>query len=111
MRSFNDYTGIEGIDKLVECAPYVAEILNDREIYSNMKGKSWLELGAVTYKTHSECFDKLFEILDHKPETSISITSAVAQILVEIYGNQDLLEFFASMGKIAEQMPAEDTAE
>lgn len=99
MKTFNDYTGTEGIDKLVECAPYVSEILNDKELLSGIKDKSWIERGAAVYKAHSATCDKLFEILDHKPENSLSIVSASAQILTEIFTNQDMIDFFVSASK------------
>ena len=99
MKSFNDYTGAEGIDKLIECAPYVSELLTDSEILSNMTDMSWIELGAAMYKAHSETCDKLFEALDQKPDNSLGLVSATAQIMAEIFGNKDMIDFFVSASK------------
>ena len=99
MKTFNDYSGAEGIDKLVECAPYVSELIKDKEMLSSISGKSWIEVGAIAYKAHTKACDKLFEILDHKPENSVGLVSATAQIMVEILTNKDMLDFFGSASK------------
>lgn len=99
MKTFNDYTGAEGIDKLIECAPYVSELLSDKDILSRMTEMSWIELGGALYKAHSETCDKLFAILDRVPENSIGLVSATAQIMTEIFGNKDMLDFFVSASK------------
>ena len=99
MKGFNDYTGVEGIDKLVECAPYVSELIDDKEMLKEAKGKSWIETGGIVYKAHSKACDKLFEILDHKPENSLGLVSATAQIVTEIFSNTDLIDFFTSASK------------
>ncbi|MBP5379708.1 MAG: hypothetical protein J6Y64_09240 [Ruminococcus sp.] len=101
MKSFNDYTGAEGIDKLVECSPYVAELLTDSDILSKMGDMSWIELGGAMYKAHSEACDKLFEILDHKPDNSLGLVSATAQVMAEIFSNKDMIDFFVSASKSA----------
>ena len=101
MKGFNDYTGTEGIDKLVECAPYVTEIIKDKEIMEGLSNKTWLEVGAMVYKAHTKACNKMFEILDHKPESSLGLVSATAQIMSEILSDEDTIDFFISAGKSA----------
>lgn len=99
MKTFNDFSGVEGIDKLMECAPYVNELLKDKDTLSKMSDMTWIELGATMYKAHAEACDKLFAALDKKPDTSIGLVSATAQVMSEILNNKDMIDFFISAGK------------
>lgn len=99
MKTFNDFTGLEGVDKLIECAPYVGELLSDKENLAKMSEMTWIELGATMYKAHTEACDRLFEVLDAKPDTSIGLVSATAQIMAEIFSNKDMIDFFISASK------------
>ena len=100
MKTLNSYQGTEGIDKLLECTPYITELLADTEIISTTADKSWMELGGEAYKKHTEACNKLFGILDHEPENSISAMSATAQVMAELLTNQDLIDFFISLSKV-----------
>lgn len=100
MKTLNDYQGAEGIDKLLECAPYITEILGDTEIISTASEKSWLTLGGEVYKRHTEASNKLFGVLDHEPENALSAMSATAKIMAELLTNQDLIDFFISLSKV-----------
>lgn len=99
MKTFNDFTGLEGVDKLIECAPFVGELLSDKKNLAKMSEMTWIELGATMYKAHTKACDKLFEALDAKPDTSIGLVSATAQIMAEIFGNKDMIDFFISASK------------
>ena len=97
-----EFKGLEkGIDKLMECAPYINEILADKELLSGLSDMTWIELGGAVYKKHTETCDKLLSALDHKPDTAIGLVSATAQIMGEIFTNQELLDFFMSMSRKA----------
>ena len=99
MKTLNDYSGAEGVDKLIECSPYISEILGDAEIMSNLQDKSLMQIGGEVYKAHTEICNKLFAVLDHEPENAISAVTATAQVIAELLTNQDLLDFFTSLGK------------
>ena len=100
MKGFNDYKGTDGIDKIMECAPYISEILSDTNIIDKMTGLTWMELGATVYKAHEEACNKLFEVLDRVPENSMGLIYATAQIMAEIFGNKDILDFFTSTSRM-----------
>lgn len=99
MKTLNDYKGAEGIDKLLECAPFITEILSDTEVIS-ATDKTWMELGGETYKKHTDACNKLLGALDHEPENSISAMSGTAQVIAELLTNQDLIDFFISLSKV-----------
>ena len=99
MKTLNDYQGAEGIDKLLECSPYISEILSDGEIMRMAAEKTWLELGAEVYKAHTESMNKLLSALDHEPDNAVSAISASAQVMADLLTNKDLIDFFISLGK------------
>ena len=99
MKTLNDYQGAEGIDKLLECAPYISELLSDTAKINDISEKSWLQLGGEVYKNHTDSCNALFKALDHEPENAISAISATAQVLAELLTNTDLLDFFISLSK------------
>lgn len=100
MKTLNDYQGTEGIDKLLECAPYITEIIGDTEIISKAADMPWIKLGGEVYKKHTDACNKLFEALDHTPESPISAMAATAQVMAELLTNQDLIDFFISLSKV-----------
>ena len=99
MKTLNDYSGAEGVDKLIECSPFISEILGDADILSKTKDKTLLQIGGEVYKAHTETCNKLFAILDHEPENAISAATATAQVMAELLTNQDLIDFFTSLSK------------
>ena len=109
MRTFNDYTGAEGIDKLMECVPYITEILTDKDTMKAVDSKSWLEIGGMIYKAHTNTCDKLLEALDSKPDTPIGIVSSVAKIFSELLTNKDMIDFFMSASKMKSASAMENT--
>lgn len=99
MKTLNDYQGAEGIDKLLECAPYINELISDKNAMQNIEDKSWIQLGGEIYKAHTETCNALFKVLDHEPENAISAISATAQVIAELLTNRDLIDFFISLNK------------
>ncbi|WP_303834735.1 hypothetical protein [Ruminococcus flavefaciens] len=104
MKTLNDYQGAEGIDKLLECAPYINELISDKETMQNIEEKSWIQLGGELYKAHTETCNALFRALDHEPENAISAISATAQVMAELLTNKDLIDFFISLRKEKSKM-------
>lgn len=95
---FSDLKGMEGIDKLTECIPYVDEIFSDEEFINSIpeKDMTWLEAATIAYKTHNASFTALMNVLEEKPETSIEILSATASIMAEIFQEESVRAFFIS---------------
>lgn len=101
MKTFNDFTGLDGIDKLTECAQYVGEILADREAFKDTKkDTSWLEVAAKVYKAHKDACDKLLKELEYEPASSLEIIKSVAKILRETFNDKEILSFFISVSGI-----------
>lgn len=97
MKTFKDYTGTEGIDKVIECAPYVTEIITDSEIMKDLDKLSWLELGATVLKKHGEAFENIRKALGNDEETdSLGLSFAASQFMKEIITNKDTIDFFTS---------------
>lgn len=94
MISFMDLNGIEGIDKLNECVPYVDELLSDKEMFDGLNDKTWAQSAGPIYKKHSAELDTIFEILGEKPESAVEILAATSQLMVEIFQNKELCGFF-----------------
>lgn len=62
MKSFKDFNGIDGIDKLTELAPIVAEMITDKEIFNEVtEDTAWIELGTKMYKAHTDACEKLYK--------------------------------------------------
>ena len=99
MKTLNDFQGLEGIDKLIECAPYINELIGDLSLINQLKDHSWLSIGGEVYKNHTEACNNLFKALDHEPENSVSAVAATAQVVSEIFTNKDMLDFFISLAK------------
>ena len=103
MKTFKDFTGNEGIDKVIECAPYINEIIIDTEIMSKIDDMSWLELGGMIIKNHGETFEKLRTALGNdKSENSVGLAYSAAQLMKEILSDKDTLDFFTSFAKTKE---------
>lgn len=97
MKTFKDYTGTEGIDKVIECAPYVTEIITDGELMGQLDKLSWIELGANVLKKHGEAFEKIRKALGNDEETdSLGLSFAASQFMKEIISNKDTIDFFTS---------------
>lgn len=97
MKRFSEFTGTEGIDKLMECAPLVAEMITDAGIMSTVSEETaWSDLGAKMYKAHTKACDKLFVLLGFEPESSLDIIKGVSQILSETLKDGALAGFFIS---------------
>ena len=109
MKTFNDYMGTEGIDKLMECVPYITEILSDKDTMKAVENKSWLEIGGMIYKAHTETCDKLLNALDSKPDKPIGIVSSIAKIFSELLTDRDMIDFFMSASKMKSTSATENT--
>lgn len=100
MKTFKDYTGTEGIDKVIECAPYINEIIIDTEIMSKIDSLSWLEMGAMIVKKHGDAFDKIRTALgNEKNENSVGLAYSAAQLMMDLLADKDTLDFFSSFAK------------
>lgn len=94
MKTFKDLKGLEGIDKLNECIPYVDNILSDLR---TMPESNFAEAAAPMYKKHHEDFDKIFKIInenDDITDNTLELISATAKIIAEITGNREICAFF-----------------
>lgn len=92
---FKDFKGLDGIDKLLECAPSVDEIFGDKEIFKEDVG-SFGEVAIPVYKRHTDAVNKIFEVLEIKPENSTAIIKEVVMILSDILGNSETASFFSA---------------
>ena len=99
MKTLNDYQGLDGRDKLLECTPYINELLADLVLLKDLTDRSWLSIGGEVYKRHTEACTNLFKALDHEPENAVSAVAATAQIMAELLTNKDMTDFFISLGK------------
>lgn len=88
------FNEIKEIDTLMECVPYVNDILGDTELLEQLKDKSWIEAAAPLYKAHKDSFDNLMAILDEKPESAVKTVSTVARIITEIFKDEETMPFF-----------------
>lgn len=93
---FKDLKGIEGIDKLNECIPYVEEIIGDTALFEDCSKKemSWLQAATPVYKKHRDSITKLMEILDEKPESAMDIIATTARIIAGIMADEETKSFF-----------------
>jgi hypothetical protein len=96
---FNELKGLEGIDTLLECAPYVDEIFGDKDIFSSADIGSFGEVAISVYKMHKNAVDKLFEIMDIKPERSTEIITEIITMLGDILRDAETASFFTSTSK------------
>ena len=100
MKTFNDFKGAEGIDKVIECAPYINEIIVDTEIIDKIDSMSWIEMGAMIVKKHGDAFEKIRTALGNdKSENSVGLAYSAAQLMKEILSDKDTLDFFTSFVK------------
>ena len=100
MKTFKDYTGTEGIDKVLECASDVNEIITDSDIMKAIDSMSWLEMGATVVKKHGEAFDRIRAALGNEENTnSMGLAYSAAQLMKDILTDKDTLDFFMSFAK------------
>lgn len=100
MKTFNDFKGAEGIDKVIECAPYINEIIVDTEIMGKIDSMSWLEMGAMIVKKHGDAFEKIRTALGNaKSENNIGLAYSAAKLMKELLSDEDTLDFFISFAK------------
>lgn len=90
------FNEIKEIDTLMECVPYVDDIMSDTKLFDSVKEKSWIQAAAPIYKAHKESIDKLMDILGERPESDSAIDTikAVAKILTGIYMDAEIRAFF-----------------
>ena len=101
MKTFRDFTGTEGIDKVIECASDINEIVTDAEIMSAIDNMSWLELGAKVIKKHNEAFERVRKALGNDDsESSLGLAYSAAQLMKDILTDKDTLDFFMSFTKV-----------
>lgn len=96
---FNELKGLDGIDKLLECAPCVDEIFGDKDIFGSNDIGSFGEVAISVYKTHKDAVNKLFEIMDIKPERSTEIITEIITMLGDILRDAETASFFSSTSK------------
>ena len=99
MKTFKDLQGIEGIDKLTECIPYVDEIFSDKKLFEEQNDATWGETAVAIYKAHTDSMNKIFEALGEVPESTLGILNATTEILKEIFVNEELRSFFIGVSK------------
>ena len=88
------FNEIKEIDTLMECVPFVNDILGDTELFATLKDKTWFEAAAPLYKAHKDSFDTLMGILDEKPENAVKTLTTVARIIAEIFKDEETAPFF-----------------
>ena len=93
---FSELKGLEGIDKLNECVPYVENILSDKELLDKISKSemTWIEAATPIYKEHSGDILNIMEILEEKPEKAVDILSTTAKIMIEIFKDEEVRSFF-----------------
>ena len=96
MKTFKDYTGEEGIDKVIECAPFINEIITDKDVMENLDKMSFLEMGATIVKNHGKAFKEVRKALGNEDTDSIGLSYSAAQLMKELLTNKDILDFFTS---------------
>lgn len=96
---FNELKGLDGIDKLDECVPYVDEIFSDKELFENVKDLTWMQIAKLIYKAHTDSINAIMEILDEKPETAVDIIRVTAEIVTDIFMDEGTRNFFISFCK------------
>ena len=96
---FSELKGLEGIDKLNECVPYVENILAANELISMVSDNTWIEAATPIYKKHSADIDKIMEILEEKPEKAVDIISTTAKLMIEIFKDEEVRSFFMNSCK------------
>ena len=100
MVSFNNLKGIDGIDKLNECANYIDTIFADKNILDELKGLPWIKAAVPIYQKYQAEFDAIFDILGHKPESTVEIVSSVARLLSEATSEEIGTFFIATCGNL-----------
>lgn len=100
MKTFNDFPGIEGIDKLVEASPHIYEILGDKKVIALLDDQhNWIEFGGAVVKAHEEAVAAIMDVLGEKPTNPISLVSGIAKVMFEVVSNKDMIDFFTSLPK------------
>lgn len=95
---FKDLKGIEGIDTLNECVPYVEKIFADKGISEKIKTLPTMQAAPIIYKAHKETIEKIMDILDEKPKdnSTVSLIATVSKILSSICSDGETLAFFTA---------------
>lgn len=93
---FSELKGLEGIDTLLECAPYVDEIFGDKDIFGSTEIGSFGEVAISVYKKHKDAISKLFDIMDIKSERSTEIIAEIVTMLGDILRDAETASFFTS---------------
>lgn len=97
---FNELKGLDGIDKLFECVPYIDEIFGDKDIFTaDANKKTYGELAIPIYKKHTDAVNRIFEILQVNPESSAEIIVETINIIAELLGDGDVIRFFTAASK------------
>ena len=94
MVSFKNLKGMEGIDKLNECAALMDKIFEDKEIFNEKSDATCGELATPIYKKHTDTVNKLFEILGEKPESATAILTGITNLLIEATSDKEVAGFF-----------------
>lgn len=96
---FNELKGLEGIDTLLECAPYIDEIFGDKNIFDSTDIGSFGEVAISVYEKHKDAISKLFEIMDIKLERSTEVITEIVTMLGDILKDAETASFFMSTSK------------
>ena len=101
MKTLRDYDGAEGIAKFAEIEPYVSEIIKDDNI--NIGQMSNFQLGAKALELHSEACEAIFKAFGGSPASPQGKVAAIATVLLDIFTDKDMVDFFILSGKIMEK--------
>ncbi len=100
MKTFKDFEGEQAIDKVIECSQYITPLISDKDIMGELDKTDIGVIGAKALKAHPTECRALREALGNEPaESALGEAYGIAQILVEIITDKDILDFFTSMNR------------
>lgn len=100
MKTLKDYEGNQAIDMVLAVSPYITPLITDKDIMGNLENADIGSLGATALKKYPDECKALREALGNEPAESVMGEAyGIAQILVEIIMDKDIIDFFTSMNK------------
>ena len=100
MKTLKDYNGVEAVDMLMAVSPYITPLITDKDIMGDLEGKDIGAIGAMALKKHPDECKALRETLGNEPaESVLGEAYGIAQILMEVITDKDVVDFFTSMSK------------
>lgn len=104
MKTFKDYSGEQAIDMVMEAGQYITPIISDIDIMGSIDKSDIGRLGAKALKKYPEECQKIREILGNEPaDSAIGAAYGIAQVLIEVICDKDIIDFFKSMSKTLKQ--------